>query len=155
MSFTHTIIHPTDLSEASSHAFELACALARDQGARLLVVYVVPPPTCHAETLVQREPDFEQDLLALVRTLKDPQGRIMIDHQLLYGDPVEEIVRLASESGANLIVMGTHGRTGLRRVLLGSVAEKVLRTASCPVMTVRPDLASRKGEPDTTPSLRP
>lgn len=141
MSFTHTIIHPTDFSESSARAFELACALARDQGARLVVLHVLPPATFHGEVVARRQPEFEDDMWQKLRQVQDPDGQFMTEHRLLSGDPVGEIVRAAEQSGANLIVMGTHGRTGIGRVLMGSVAEHVLRTALCPVMTVRPDLA--------------
>jgi nucleotide-binding universal stress UspA family protein len=61
---------------------------------------------------------------------------------LAEGDPAAEIIRAAQETGAELIVMGTHGRTGLQRLLMGSVAEQVLRKASCPVLTVKAPHAS-------------
>lgn len=77
----------------------------------------------------------------------------MIEHKVLHGDPVQEIVGLAGDSGANLIVMGTHGRTGLRHVLLGSVAEKVLRTTNCPVLTVRAGLPG-KDDREAPPKLQ-
>lgn len=144
MSFTHTIIHPSDFSESSACAFELACALARDQGARLVVVHVVAPATCHGETVARRQPGFEADLWQQLRQVQAPDGDVMIEHRLLYGEPDKEIIRAAETSGANLIVMGTHGRTGIGRVLLGSVAEKVLRSSSCPVLTVKPHAEVRE-----------
>jgi nucleotide-binding universal stress UspA family protein len=62
---------------------------------------------------------------------------IPFEHKLMTGDPAAEIVRLAESEGADMIVMATHGRTGLRRLLMGSVAEAVVRRAACPVLTVK------------------
>jgi nucleotide-binding universal stress UspA family protein len=151
MSFTHTIVHATDFSESSGRAFEIACALARDQGARLIVVYVVPPPLFHGEEVARRQPDFESELWQKLRQLRDPAGAILIEHWLRWGDPAEEIVRATTESEARLIVMGTHGGGVVGRVLLlvGSVAEKVLRTAPCPVMTVRAAVCRAEGTRQT------
>jgi universal stress protein A len=137
MSFTHTIVHPTDFSEASAPAMEMACALARDQGARLVVVHVLPPPGYHGEVVERRQPDFYDELWQKLREVRPPRDDVRTEHRLLSGDQAEEIVRIAEELKSNLIVMGTHGRTGLRRLLVGSVAEEVMRTAACPVLTVR------------------
>jgi len=135
-----TILHPTDFSPASEYAFRLACSLARDHGARLLVVHVAPPILAYGE-LVPLPPVNYRDLVweefhkleetePWVRTLR-------LDTKLFEGEPAEKIVAAAKESKADLVVMGTHGRTGLRRILMGSVAEEVLRLAPCPVLTVK------------------
>lgn len=149
MSFTHTVIHPTDFSEPSSRAFELACAVAREQGARLIVLYVLPPAVCHGEEVARRQEDFAPELWEQLREIRDPADSIHVEHWLRSGDPVTEIVRAAEESGCNLIVAGTHGRSGVGRALIGSVAEKLLRAAPCPVITLRtraagPAIASGK-----------
>jgi nucleotide-binding universal stress UspA family protein len=137
MSFTHTIVHPTDFSPPSAKAFELACALAHEQGARLIVLYVLPPPTSHGEVVARRQEDFSPDLWNELRSIRDPADAVHVEHWLRSGDVVEEIVDAAKESGCKLIVVGTHGRGGVGRVLMGSVAEKLLRSAPCPVVTLK------------------
>lgn len=139
------IVYPTDFSEPSKYAFGLACALARDYGARLIVLHVaVPPDIVYGEGVIVPLPTgCEQDLLAKVRELRPHNRQVLVEYQLTGGDPAEEIVRVARESEAELIVMGTHGRTGLGRLLLGSVAEEVMRKADCPVLTVRTPLRAR------------
>jgi nucleotide-binding universal stress UspA family protein len=134
-----TILHPTDFSEPSQAAWELACALARDYNARLLVVHVYAPPPVYAPDgiampLPQEEPAALQARLAALRPADE---RIPCEHRLLEGEPAEKILELAQQEHADLIVMGTHGTTGLARLLVGSVAESVLRKAPCPVLTVR------------------
>jgi universal stress protein A len=133
----HAILHPTDFSACSEPAFRLAYALARDQGARLVVLHVHPPPLCHAEVVARRQDDgYYEQLEAELRGLKAPGG-VEVDYLLKEGNAVEVITEVAAEYPCGLIVLGTHGRSGLGRVLLGSVAESVLREASCPVLTVR------------------
>lgn len=120
-----TILHPTDLSPRSEYALQLACSLARDHGARLIVLHVVQPPEDKGiawDALVKRQA---------------PDPKVSMERQLEVGNPAKEILRLAQELRCGLIVMGTHGRTGLSRVLMGSVAEEVSREALCPVLTVK------------------
>jgi len=134
----HTILHPTDFSPAADCAYHLACALARDYQAKLIVVHVKPPlPLAAAEYAPQvlERPEYDADLQSRLDHYA-PEA-IAVERCLVEGDAVSEIVRLAGEHGADLIVMGTHGRTGVTRLLLGSVAELVLRRASCPVLTVK------------------
>jgi nucleotide-binding universal stress UspA family protein len=135
----HTILYPTDFSDHSAYAFRLACALARDYGARLVVLHVAEPPVVVGGEGVMVLPcaiDLEalRERLDQLR-LKDP--KVVVEHQLIEGEAASEILRVAAESKCDLIVMGTHGRTGLRRLLMGSVAEKVVRKAACPVLTVK------------------
>jgi len=134
----HVILHPTDFSEQSHHAFRLACALARDHGSRLVLLHVVPPPVAMAgEGLVLPAPDpADEGVWHLLHQLDVPTG-ILALRQVEQGDAAGEILRVAEEVNADLIVMGTHGRTGLPRLLMGSVAEKVLRRALCPVLVVK------------------
>lgn len=133
------ILHPTDFSELCHPAFELACALARDFGAELIVCHVSPPPVTGITdgVVVEIPTGAAEYTMAQLKgiTLKD--ANMKIRHELVRGDPATEIVRLANDNKADLIVMGSHGRSGLSRLLLGSVAEKVLRTAPCPVLTVK------------------
>jgi nucleotide-binding universal stress UspA family protein len=134
-----TILHPTDFSKSSDAAFELACSLARDYGARLIVTHVAEPPVpMYGDGLVLPPPQASMEPLRaqLCQILsKDPKVRV--EHRLCEGDAGTEILRLAREVDCDLIVLGTHGRTGLGRLLMGSVAEQIVRRASCPVLTVK------------------
>jgi nucleotide-binding universal stress UspA family protein len=147
-----TILHPTDFSESAGHAFRLACSLARDHQARLVVLHVVPPPfPIVGEIMVvpplpaemEGEPGEWESLRRKLRAMKPDSGVISIEHRLEVGEPVEAILAVAHETGTGLIAMGTHGRTGLSRLLMGSVAEQVVRKAPCSVLTVK------------TPTVRP
>jgi nucleotide-binding universal stress UspA family protein len=134
-----TIIHPTDFSSYSMAAYGLACALARDYGARLVVVHVRPPLVVFAE--LPPFPPEPPEVLKKVREklygLTPPYPGIAVGHRLLDGDPAAGILRVAREENGDLIVMGTHGLSGVARMLMGSVAEDVLRRAPCPVLTVK------------------
>jgi nucleotide-binding universal stress UspA family protein len=135
-----TILHPTDFSVYSAAAFELACALARDYGARLVVLHVKPPVEAvfgELGPLPPEPPEARQALYDELRTVRPADARLPVEHRLREGGVVEGILEEASASGCDLIVLGTHGRTGLGRLLLGSVAEPVLRRAPCPVLTVK------------------
>jgi nucleotide-binding universal stress UspA family protein len=133
------ILHPTDLSENSRAAFDVACALARDYRAELLVLHVNKPegiyaPDGVAMALPAQEPLALRGKLAQVRPA---DSSVKVEHRLVDGEPSEEILKVAGAEGVDVIVMGTHGSTGLARLLMGSVAENVLRKAPCPVLTVR------------------
>jgi nucleotide-binding universal stress UspA family protein len=134
-----TILHPADFSECSRPAFELACALARDYGARLVVIHVAQLPLLMPEggVLVPSPVDEAEGARVRLEQVRPADSRVGVRHRLAEGDPAEEILKVAEEEQADLIVMGTHGRGGLSRLLMGSVAEGVLRQAPCPVLTVR------------------
>jgi len=134
-----TILHPTDFSERSVDAFHLAGALARDYGARLIVLYVARQPIlAYGEGVVPPDPDIlvEEAMERLNRLVAASPG-VTAECRYAEGDPAHEMIRLARERHVDLIVMGTHGRTGLGRLLMGSVAEQVVRKAPCPVLTVK------------------
>lgn len=133
------ILHPTDFSESSGPAFELACTLARDFNAELMICHVYPPSYIPAvEGMVVEIPAEEiEQVKAQLETIRPRDKRIRCTHQLLRGDPATEILGLARTAHPDLIVMGTHGRGKLSRLLLGSVAEAILRNALCPVVTVK------------------
>jgi nucleotide-binding universal stress UspA family protein/pimeloyl-ACP methyl ester carboxylesterase len=132
-----TVLHPTDLSEEATLAFRLACALARDYGARLILLTAYPPPLTGAEAVDRTRPDgIADDLLAQLRRL-DVGPAVQVEYEVEEGRPADMILAVAEERHADLIVMGTHGRSGVRRAVMGSVAEAVNRKATCPVMTVR------------------
>ena len=136
-----TILYPTDFSEPSKLAFRLACALARDYGARLIVLHVVEPPPFvtygEVEKALQLPEGYQQELEEGLRQFQAPDPKVQMEHCLREGDPVTEILSQAQELPCDVIIMGTHGRTGLGRLLMGSVAEQVVRKAPCPVLTVR------------------
>jgi nucleotide-binding universal stress UspA family protein len=141
MSEIRAILHPTDLSEASEAACQLARALAREYGARMVVLHAFPPSLTGAEAVDRRRPDgIEDDLLARMQELIPDDQTVSLDYQVMEGPPADAILAAAAREGCDLIVMGTHGRTGLSRALLGSVAEVVSRRARCPVATVRPSV---------------
>lgn len=138
MQAIRTILHPTDFSEPAEHAFHLACSLARELGARLIVLYVDPPPVCHGELVARRQPNgYHEELWQKLNQIQAPDADGIVEHRLEEGEPGNEILQLATAENCDLIVMGTHGRAGLRRLLMGSVAEQVVRNAACPVLTVK------------------
>lgn len=134
------ILFPTDFSDPGDSSLKYATALARDTGAKLLIVHVEEPLSVYGGAgdvfYAAPEPDdvsIRQRLEGVVPA--DPA--VAYEHYLVTGDPATEIVRLAEEEHADLIVMSTHGRSGLLRLLMGSVAEAVVRRASCPVFTLK------------------
>ena len=131
-----TILHPTDFSELSDSAFRLACSLARDHGGRVVVLHVYPPPEVLGEVVAEPPDAGREELRRVLERVRPTGPGVPVEHRLEQGEAAETIVRLAREYGCDLIVMGTHGRTGLRRLLMGSVAEEVMRAAPCPVLTI-------------------
>ena len=133
------ILHPTDFSEHADFAFQQARTMAREHGARLIVLHVGPSAVATSEIEAAMLPsEADQELLRVkLSRLQSLDPKVRVEHLLQEGEPVEEILRVAREHHCDLIVMGTHGRTGLGRLLMGSVAEAVVRTASCPVVTIK------------------
>jgi len=141
------ILHPTDFSRASGGAFAKAVELAKDSRAELLLVHVftLPLPIVGEDAYIP--PNFYQQIESSTRTwakkrldqlgAKAEQAGVRARVLVLEGTPHDRITRAARSNRADLIVIGTHGRTGLARLFLGSVAARVLSTATCPVMTVR------------------
>ena len=164
MPFTHILI-PTDLSDPAHHALRYALEEATLHHARVTllhvlsshadtdVYYVTGSPESAAQgsfdpvagrlaaqplpqpTVIRRDPN--EDALTRLQDLMRGAFHGTWNVEVAVGHPADTIVRFAQERSADLIVMGTHGRTGLQHVLLGSVAEKVVRLAPCPVLTVR------------------
>jgi universal stress protein A len=135
------ILDPTDFSPLSAHAFHVACSLARDHGGRLIVLHVAEPPIVGYGGVMIPPPEGDyQALEEQLRRIQAPDDKVVIEHRLEVGNPVTEILRVAEETKCDLIVMGTHGRTGLAHLLMGSVAEKVVRRAVCPVLVVKTPL---------------
>jgi universal stress protein A len=138
------IIHPTDFSAGADPAFTRALEMAERDGAELLLVHVLEPiPAFSDEVYLARRLEIRDTREALARTGFDAllarakDAGVRASDVLVDGRAAERIVHLATERGADLIVMGTHGRTGMRKLLLGSVAERVIALAPCPVLTVR------------------
>ena len=138
MTNTPTFLVATDFSRSSQAAIDHAATHALLAGAKLLIVHVAPVPSIDAgEGLLHRGAE-PADFAALERELQAIRpAEVELEHLLLRGDPAEQILELAEARGVGLIVMGTNGRSGLLRALLGSVAESVLQSASCPVLTLR------------------
>lgn len=137
------LLHPTDFSASSARAFQVAVDLAKAYGGKVLVLHVAetlgPENVTFGEAVAQRQPaGYRQRLWDELRqVVPPPESEVAVEYLLAEGDPAEEIERLAAEKKADLIVMGTHGRKGLRRLLMGSIAEQVVRYAPCPVLTIR------------------
>jgi nucleotide-binding universal stress UspA family protein len=132
-----TILHPTDFSPLARQALDVAAALAHDYQARLIVLYVHEPPLQMGELVATEPPDYRASLMRDLQAQR-PVTPVEVEHRLEEGPVADAIVRAAEQTQADLIVLGTHGRSGLGRVLLGSVAEQVLRKAPCLVLTVKP-----------------
>jgi nucleotide-binding universal stress UspA family protein len=135
-----TILHPTDFSPQADSAFEVARALARDYGASIILMHVrdmqVAVSGEFGAFAVAPGDDRKalQDRLDQMKRANEPE---VVEAFLAEGDPATEIKALAANKKCDLIVMGTHGRTGLARLLMGSVAEYVVRKAHCPVLAVK------------------
>lgn len=139
------ILFPTDFSDGSFHALPYAVDLARHYNARLYIIHIIydiaisggshiphiAMDVIYKEVLAWAEKEMERCYIEEMREFPDVEKRV------LRGIPYEEIIRFATEEKIDIIVMGTYGRSGLERVLFGSTAERVVRGAPCPVMTVR------------------
>ena len=134
------ILHPTDFSKFSTNAFHLACSLARDHGAKITVLHVVTPPVVlYSEAGAVPPPPRQanEDLWAQLDQVACDDAGVQVERRLVEDEAPIAIINAAKEIKADLIVMGNHGRTGLSRFLMGSVAEQVLRKAPCPVLSVK------------------
>lgn len=160
------VLVPTDLSEGSAEALEYARTLCRTFGARLHLLHVLETTglvnVISANGYAAMIPDLFDDLVAEQRHKVDA----LISREDLQrfrvkttvrpaGSPAREIVSYAEAENIDLIVIGTHGRTGLAHVLLGSVAEAVVRQAACPVVTVRQRALTPMRAPDMATSVSP
>lgn len=133
------ILVPTDFSPSSEAAIALATSLARDCKASLLIVHVeeIPLATGGGEFLYSVPEPNTQELREMLSKVVPKDPAVGCEHRLLAGDAAEAIVRTAEAENVDMIVIGTHGRTGLTRLLMGSVAEAVVRRATCPVLTMK------------------
>jgi nucleotide-binding universal stress UspA family protein len=142
----HRILVPTDFSKFSQHALMYAAAFAEKFGAELYLLHVVQDLALFIPDMVTVSPPLAPSVdqltaaagTAFDRLLKEnPLPGITVHREVRQGTPFYEIIRYAREIDVDLIIMGTHGHSGLAHVLLGSVSEKVVRKAPCPVLTVR------------------
>lgn len=139
------ILFPTDFSEGSYHALPYAVDLARHYNAKLYIIHVIydiaratdshiphiSTDELYREMSAWAEKEMERCCVEEVRGLSD------IEKKVLRGIPYEEIIKFATDKKIDIIVIGTYGRVGLERFLFGSTAERVVRRAPCPVMSVR------------------
>ncbi len=133
------LLHPTDFSDGCEAALRVARSLARDLGARLIVLHILPFDLyLEGRMATGLDPQGYHDSLDMIRQRLDgPDLKQPVETRLCRGYEAEEILRMAQELEADLIVMGTHGWSGLGRLLMGSTAESVLSRADCPVLVVK------------------
>jgi nucleotide-binding universal stress UspA family protein len=143
-----TILFPTDFSACANYALPYAAAIARATKATIICVHVVEPivpavgytglaePLPIADISEQLEDSAERELPKLAEC--EECAGLNVEEIMVHGDAAAEIVRVANEREVDLIVISSHGRTGLGRILFGSTAEAVVRHASCPVLVVKP-----------------
>lgn len=134
------IVCPVDFDPNSFGALDTACEIARESGGKVHLLHAVPltvPAQGQPLTLEPLSGAAHDARVRLERIVGERLAKI--DHEIIVvtGDPAAEIIRVADEVKADAIVMATHGRTGLGHLLLGSVAERVVREAPCPVLTIR------------------
>jgi nucleotide-binding universal stress UspA family protein len=148
-----TILTPTDFSQRSEYAFNLAAEFARKFNAQLVLFYVIPQEQTHFAKEIMVEQQFtipgysEEDLIKRRRkkvleefekVIPDyKEQKIRVRAEVVVGNPVEKILDAVKEFNVDLVVMGTHGRTGINLALIGSVAEKIVRHSPVPVTTVK------------------
>src|SRR6202163_3015944 len=142
------ILVPTDFSGCANYALAYAATIARATGATIICVHVVEPivpavgysglaePMPMADISEQLEDSAERELPQLA-DCEEFHG-LEVEEVIVHGDAAAEIVRVAGERDVDLIVISSHGRTGLGRIIFGSTAEAVVRHASCPVLVVKP-----------------
>ena len=143
-----TILLPTDFSECGNYALSYAASLARKFEASIICVNVIEPivptvgysgmtePMPIADITEQLEDSAERELPKLAEC--DECSGLDVEELVVHGEAASEIVRVAAERKVDLIVLSSHGRTGLGRILFGSTAESVVRHAPCPVLVVKP-----------------
>ena len=149
-----SILLPTDFSDCAGHALPAAASLARLMNARIICLHVIEPivPTVGFTPIAEPLPvaDISERLedsatreLPRIAEREECAG-LDVEDLIAHGEAASEIVRVAKERGVDLIVISSHGRTGLGRILFGSTAESVVRHAPCPVLVVKPPSASER-----------
>jgi nucleotide-binding universal stress UspA family protein len=148
------ILIPTDFSPDADEAFAYAVDLARTVGASIELLHVVEDPMAagvwsapmYKDAIEGLHVNLVREARRRLRLLVPGVGgaRLAVDRQVLVGKPEVEIVKRAAEAQADLIVMGTGGRSGVARLVMGSVAERVVRTAGCAVLTVKSESGKKR-----------
>jgi universal stress protein A len=149
------ILHPTDYNDTSRPALMEALSLAQEHSAGLVLLHVVdslgPENLTYGESTSADQPEaYRRKLFDELRHILPPDTHVHVDCVLSEEELVTAILRTQAEFGCDLIVLGTHGESGLRRWLTGSVAEEVVRRAPCPVLVVK-----ELHEPTSLPEERP
>ncbi len=142
---------PVDFSQASESAMKVACELSRVFGAELTLFHVrTVPGSSIPEAILEPTDETTRDLsgpsdrpLVAWKARAEGMGVRSVEAATSIGDPAQEIVEFTRRNGVDAVVIGTHGRTGAAQVVLGSVAEKVVRLAPCVVVSVGPEAARR------------
>ena len=138
-----SILVPTDFTENSRSALRYASELARRLDASITALHVIPDEEVAGVYIQKRSPERIKEIQGEVEkefekfVPEDIESSVQVQRQVRVGEPYVEIIRHTKEGGVDLIVMATHGRSGISHTLLGSVAEKVVRRAGCPVLTVK------------------
>ena len=143
-----TILHPTDFSRHAEEALDVACAIARAHGARLLIMHVAPSnePVTHSGKARGLEPpeimktelkSYQQEMQKKLNALRVPDEKVPVERLFKEGAVGKVIAQTAELTPCDLIVMGTRGQSAPSRALFGSIAEEVSRQATCPVVTVQ------------------
>jgi universal stress protein A len=144
------ILCPVDFDQGSLAAVPVAAELAREHKATLYLLHVVhlqlAPETAQSSGAAESAAETKLERIGHQKLKAGTRYEILV----MTGDPAVEVLQTATRLGIDLIVMATHGRKGLRRLVLGSVAERVVREAQCPVLTVKPK-AARTGASRTRP----
>ena len=134
------ILCPVDYSEFSAAANEYASVLAQSTGAEIVYLNAVfPEAPFGSYEYFRPESEKKRDCENLKDQFQPTVEGVASRHVVEFGRPAEEIIKYANENEVDLIVLGTHGRSGLRRMLMGSVAEEVVRNAECPVLAIKAD----------------
>jgi nucleotide-binding universal stress UspA family protein len=141
------ILFPTDFSECSSAALDCASYLASATGARLYILYVdelkdvsvpaIPPVEGGYFYAAAWDDERREELQKMLTKTVPSVANIAYEHRLLTGSPTAQILQFAEQESIDLIVMGSHGRTGFSKLVMGSVAQAVMRGAKCPVLIVK------------------
>lgn len=145
MSFLKTILLPTDFSEEADYAFSLACVLAREQGARLILLHVVPRSGSvnsgapahkaqHAEADVKA---YRDEMTRFLDKVREQAPYAKVEPLLLEGEVAKTITQTAEGIPCDLVVMGSHGASRMYELMMGSVVQQVTRSATCPVLAVK------------------
>lgn len=141
------IICPIDFSDASRAALEAAAEVAKRYGAKVALFHAYPVPGytfpdgsfVASSKMLDELSEQAQRHLAEWKAIAEGLGIAQVEIATAIGEPAHEILAFAKAQQADLLVLGTHGRTGIQHALMGSVAERVVRRSTCPVLTVRPE----------------